>query len=255
MGNIWRFLNIFTAQLFIMKKLLILPLLFLHFTSSAQTADDIIAKFTAEMGGLEKYRAVKTVIMTGKIRQQGMEFSVSIRIINGKAVRTDVDAMGTKIIEAYKNGEGWKKNPLSGNSGIIGLTAAELNSFKNQTQISGKLMDYKARGNKVELSGTEMVEGIKTHKIKLTAGIDSSVIFYYIMVENSLIVKTTEKRKFGNEEAEVETFLSDFREVGGMKFAFSQIQKIGGQVFMELVMETVELDKAIDEKIFDRPAN
>ena len=162
---------------------------------------------------------------------------------------------GVKIIEAYKNGKGWKINPLSGNTGIIEPTAAELNSFKSQTQISGKLMDYKARGNKVELAGTETVEGIKTHKIKLTAGVDSSVVFYYIMDANSLILKTTEKRKIGGQELEIEIFLSDFREVGGMKFAFSQIQKAGGQIFMELVMDSIEIDKVIDEKIFDRPGN
>jgi hypothetical protein len=75
------------------------------------------------------------------------------------------------------------------------------------------------------------------------------------MDENSLILKTTEKRKIGGQELEVETFLSDFREVGGLKFAFSQTQKTSGQVFMELMMESIELDKEIDEKIFDRPAN
>jgi len=40
-----------------------------------------------------------------------------------------------------------------------------------------------------------------------------------------------------------------------MKFAFSQMQKTGGQVFMELVMDSIEIDKVIDEKIFDRPGN
>jgi len=238
-----------------MKKLVLLPLLLVFFTSPAQTVEDIIAKFTAAMGGIEKFRDVKTVSMTGKIKQQGMLLPVNIRIINGKAVRTDVDVQGVKIIEAYKNGKGWKINPLSGNSGIIEPTAAELNSFKSQTQISGKLMDYKARGNKVELTGTETVEGIKTHKIKLTAGVDSSVIFYYIMDTNSLILKTTEKRKIGGQELDIEIFLSDFREVGGMKFAFSQMQKTGGKIFMELVMESIEIDKVIDEKIFDRPGN
>jgi len=116
-------------------------------------------------------------------------------------------------------------------------------------------MDYKEWGNKVELIGAETVEGIKTHKIKLTAAIDSSVVFYYVMDESSLILKTTEKKKLGGQEMEVDVFLSDFREVGGMKFAFSQIQKAGGQVFLELVMDSIELDKPIDEKIFDRPVN
>jgi hypothetical protein len=238
-----------------MKKLVFLPLLLLFFISPAQTAEDIIAKFTVAMGGLEKYKAAKTVTMTGNIKQQGLIIPVSIQIINGKAVRTDVEVQGTKIIEAYKNGKGWKMNPLTGNSGVIEPTAEELNSYKSQTLISGKLMDYKARGNKVELVGAETVEGIKTHKIKLTVGGDSSVVFYHIMDENSLILRTTEKRKIGGRELEVETFLSDFREVGGMKFAFSQMQKAGGQVFLELVMDSIELDKPIDEKIFDRPAN
>ena len=46
------------------------------------------------MGGLEAFNAVKTAKMTGTVSVQGMDLPLTIQIINGKAIRNDVDVMG-----------------------------------------------------------------------------------------------------------------------------------------------------------------
>ena len=50
---------------------------------------------------------------------------------------------------------------------------------------------------------------------------------------------------------EVETFYSDLKEFGGVKFAMSRVQKIMGQMFMELKLDKVELGVTIDPSIFE----
>ena len=94
-----------------MKKILTIALLLGTISLNAQTVEEVINEYSTRMGGLEKYKAAKTVTMTGNIKQQGLTIPISIQIINGKAVRTDVNVQGTKIIEAYKNGKGWKDTP------------------------------------------------------------------------------------------------------------------------------------------------
>ena len=43
-----------------------------------------------------------------------MDLPLTVQIINGKAVRSDVEAMGKSIINSYKDGKGWKINPFTG---------------------------------------------------------------------------------------------------------------------------------------------
>ena len=52
------------------------------------------------------------------------------------------------------------------------------------------------------------------------------------------------------QEFDFETYYSDYKEFGGIKFAMSRSQKVEGQVVQEMNMEKVELNAAIDESIF-----
>lgn len=53
-------------------------------------------------------------------------------------------------------------------------------------------------------------------------------------------------------EVEMETYLSNLKEIGGIKFAMSKEQKMNGQVVQSIVYNNVELNVKIDEKSFDK---
>src|SRR5690349_12342931 len=97
-----------------MKKILFAILSFAFISANAQTADDVIQKYTAAMGGLNAFNALKTAKMTGNVSAQGMDLPLTIQIINGRAMRSDVSVMGQSITNSYKDGKGWKINPFAG---------------------------------------------------------------------------------------------------------------------------------------------
>ena len=235
-----------------MKK--IIPILFCLLTISAfsQTVDDIIQKYANTMGGLSAFNAIKTLKMTGTVTTQGMDLPLTVQIINGRATRNDVEAMGQAIVNAYKDGKGWKINPFAGVATATDMTKEELIDFKTQSMLANNLMDYKARGHKVELLGQEDVEGIKTYKIKLTAKEDGKITTYYISTSDNMMVKATAMRNIQGQDVEIENFFSNIKEFNGVKFAMTRTQKMNGQVFQEITYNTIEIDVPIDEKIFDR---
>ena len=145
-----------------MKKILCAILSFAFVSANAQTADDIIQKYSKAMGGLAAFNAIKTMKTTGTFTTQGVDLALTSQIINGKAIRNDVQAMGQTVINSYKDGKGWKINPFAGITTVTDMTPEELIDFKSQSMIANQLMDYKARGHKVELQGQEDVEGVKT---------------------------------------------------------------------------------------------
>lgn len=235
-----------------MKKILLSVLSFVFISANAQTADEVIQKYTKAMGGLNAFNAVKTMRMSGTVTLQGMDLPITVQIINGKAVRTDVDAMGQSVIKAYKDGKGWKIDPFSGAAAATDMSNDELIESKTQSMIANQLMDYKARGHKVELQGQEAVEGIKCYKIKLTNKDDGKVTTYFISVADNTLIKSNITRDLQGQEVEVENFASDIKEFGGIKFPMTRTQKIKGQVFQEIKMTSLELNIAIDEKVFEK---
>jgi len=132
------------------------------------------------------------------------------------------------------------------------MTNDELIEAKGQSMIASQLMDYKARGHKVELQGQEDVDGIKAHKIKLTNKDDSKVTTYFISVADNTLVKSVNTRDMQGQQIEVHNYASDIKEYGGIKFPMTRTQKVQGQVLQEIKMTLVELNVAIDEKVFDK---
>ena len=236
-----------------MKHILFGIISFVFISTHAQTVDEVIQKYTTAMGGLAAFNAVKTAKMTGTVTAQGVDLALTMQLINGKAVRNDLDAMGQSVINSYKDGKGWKINPFVGITTATDMSNEELIEFKSQTKLANNLMDYKSRGHKAELLGQEDINGVKTNKIRLTQKDDNKVTTFFISAADNTVVKSVGTRNLQGQEVEVETYYSNVKEFGGLKFAMTRIQKIGGQTTQEVNLKSIEFNVPVDEKIFDKP--
>jgi hypothetical protein len=234
-----------------MKKLFLVSFAFAFITAQAQTADEVIQKYSSAMGGLENFNKVKSAKFSGTITAQGNDQPVTVQIINGKAMRTDAEIMGQTITNSYEDGKGWKINPYAGASTATDVSGAELNEFKAQSFLASQLMDYKARNYKVESLGQEDVDGTKANKIKLTTE-DNKEIIYYLDANTNLLLKSVGKRETMGQVLEVETYYNDIKEFGGIKFSTSRTVKVRDNVVQEVHFDKIELNVPIDEKIFEK---
>ena len=236
-----------------MKKLFLALLSFAFLSAGAQTADDVISKYAANLGGLDAFNKIKTAKMTGTINAQNMELPITIQGINGKAQRTDVEVMGSQIINVYNNGKGWKQNPFAGAATPTEETGPELNDLKIPSMMATVLMDYKARGHKVELLGQEDINGVKAYKIKFTSKDDGKVTTYFISAVDYSLIKSEADMDMQGQTVNVVSWFSDLKEFGGLKFYMSRVQKVDGEEIRSTKLLTIELNVPIDEKIFDMP--
>lgn len=236
-----------------MKKILFLSLCFLFGTAQAQTVEEIIQRHSDSLGGLAAFNAVKTMKIEGTSSVQGLTMPLTFYVINGKAMRSDVEAMGQKIINVYKDGKAWGINPLAGSTSPEDLTGSELYDLKDETMMAGPLMDYKALGNQVSLEGKENVEGTDCYKIKLTRKEDGKVSHYFISTADYKLLKIISPKEIMGQDVEIESYLSNYKDFNGLKYSMNQTQKLMGQVFQELTFSDIQLNVSIDEKIFDKP--
>ena len=152
------------------------------FQANAQTVDDVIQKYSKAMGGLDAFNAIKTMKTTGYDHSQGVDLPLTVTDNKWKSRSHGCQAMGQSVINAYKDGKGWKINPFAGAPTATDATPEELNEFKIQGSMISQLMDYKDRGYKVELHGQEDVEGLKLIKSSLTTD-DNKITTYFIQLQ------------------------------------------------------------------------
>lgn len=222
------------------------------FAAQAQTADEIVQKHAATMGGLEALNKVSTYKITGTVSAQGNDLPISIQVINGKAMRNEVEVMGQSVIMVYNNGTGWTINPFTGADMATDITGPQLTELKYQASLASNLIDYKNRGHQVEMAGQEDAEGIKSYKLKLTNKDDGKISFYFINATDYTLIKTVSTREIQGEEVEMETLYSDLKEFNGVKYFMTRVQKMNGEVFSEMHMDKFELNIPVDEAIFKK---
>jgi outer membrane lipoprotein-sorting protein len=220
--------------------------------ASAQTVDELIAKSIQAQGGLDRLKAINSMKVTCKAMQGGMEIPVTVITKRPGNIRSEVVIQGKNIVTAYNGTVGWMINPFSGVNDPQKLSDDELGDMKDQADIDGPLVDYKEKGNSVELVGKEDMEGTPVYKLKLTTK-KGDVRYIYLDSETGINLRQTEIRKQGEKEMEVDTYYSDYKPVNGVMMAHSMESKVKGQTVSQIVIDKVETNVDVDNSIFEMP--
>jgi hypothetical protein len=230
----------------LIKNLLFAGLALATIHVNAQTVDEVIAKHNAAMGGVEKIKTLTSIKRTGSMNMQGMDLPMVMTISHLKGMRVDMEIMGTSNYRILTPDKGYMFFPIQQMTEPKELEADEVQAAQGQLDLQGIFIDTKEKAAKIELVGSEKVDGNDAYKLKITrkSGKES---FYFIDKKTNFVVKSTGKDKGpdGN-EMDTETTFSDYKQnKDGYWFAYTITSARGPIVF-----ETIESNVKIDENIF-----
>lgn len=218
------------------------------------TVDQIIAKNIAAHGGLDKIMAQKSLRASGHMTLgQGLEAPITYEQKRPGNFRFELTLQGLTLVQAYDGRTGWLVNPFEGKKDPELMGEDDLKDAQEQADIEGPLVNYKEKGNKVELVGREKVEGSDAYKLKVTLK-NGDVRYIYLDADTFLEVKEESKRTIRGSEVEAETIFGDYKEEGGVMMAhsFDQGPK-GSPQRQHLTIEKVEINPTIDDARFVMP--
>jgi len=230
-----------------MKRTLLALLLLVSVNAvKAQTVDEVVDKFLAAVGGKEKLMALNSIKMDGNLNTQGFDVGVVVTVLNGKGARTDISVPG--MSEGYRivtPTKGWNFLPFQGMTGPEDAPEDQVQASQSQLDLQTPLLNYAAKGHKVELQGTEKVDGADCYKLKITYK-NGKMATLFINTTTYYRVKSISKTNVNGQEMDVETTYSDFKKLPeGYVFPFSQTNMSGTITFT-----SIEINKPVDEKIF-----
>jgi hypothetical protein len=211
---------------------------------SAMTAEDLVAKNLEARGGAEKLRAIKAIHKVGKVRAGGgLDAKIESWAVATEAFRSEFNLQGMTAVQAWDGRQGWAISPFQGRREPQKLTADDAKDMIEQSDIAGPLVDYQAKGNKIEYLGTEDIDGTEAYKLRVTLKNGDNQV-RYLDPDQFLEIRVVSHRMI-REQEEVSTIdLGEYEKVDGVYFPFES-----GRA----QIEKVELNPTIDPKIFAFP--
>jgi hypothetical protein len=221
----------------------------------AQAPDELVSKYIAARGGLDKIKSVSSIRMTGSMSMADIEVPITMVMKRPSSVRMEFTVKGMTGVRAYDGTTGWSLMPFLGIPGPVAVSGSELQELKEQADIDGALVDYKAKHNTLELAGKEKVNGADAYKLKVTRA-SGSVEWIYVDANTYLDIKEDSTRTVQGVQRDVETFISDYRDIDGLKFPFAVQSGVKGltEQQQKLTIDKVEVNVPLDTSLFRMPA-
>lgn len=221
---------------------------------SRPTADDIIARYIKTVGGAEKIQAVTTLRRIGKFTgDDGFEAVVVEESSRPNKVREEFSLQGMTAVNAYDGANGWKIDPFGGKKDPESLGEEELRSIIEDSDFDEPLVNYRQKGNKVELVGMDQVEGTDVYKLKVTLK-SGDTRTYYMDTDSYVPIKYETKRIIRGTPQESETTLGDYKQVGGWYLPFSmEMRRKGSSGSQKITFDKIEFNVPIDSTRYSRP--
>lgn len=242
----------------IRKSLLTTLLIAVVFVSNAQTADEVLAKYFENTGGLAKWKAVKSMKMEGKAPLPQGEFQLAIYKAAPNKSKMVINVQGKEIVQAAYDGEtAWQLNPFAGGTDAVKLDA-EMTKELAEDDMEDDFIDYKKKGHAVTLEGKEDIEGVSCYKIKLEKHKNNDkedvTEIHYFDSENYVPIMTKQYARTGPAKGmEIQVFLSDYQEVDGLMIPYLIDQRVNGQSQFKIVITKVTVNENFDPSVFAFP--
>jgi outer membrane lipoprotein-sorting protein len=168
--------------------------------------------------------------------------------------RMELEFAGKTAVQVYDGTNGWKLRPFLNRNDVEPYTAEEAKAAATDSDLDGLLIDYKAKGNKVELEGTEKVEGNDAYKLKVTAS-NGDVRHVWVDAQSFLDVKIDgTPRRMDGKYRKVEIYLRDFRTVQGVKVPYLIETEVEGyRPTHKMTIESVAVNPKLEDSLFTKP--
>ena len=256
------------------------------------SAAQIVEKHVAARGGVQAWKKVQTMQLSGKleagrgdniaramkmsdtskkagrkatnaeiaaanvepdaIKQIQLPFTLDLKRPN--LTRLEIEFDGKTALQVWDGKQGWKYRPFLNRNDVEPFTADEASNEARRDEFDGPLIDYAAKGTKVELEGADLVDAQPAYRLKVMqrGGVPKHV---WIDAKTFIDVKVEgfPKRMDGKMHP-VYVYQRDFRPVQGVMIPFLLETAVEGYADThKLLVEKAAINPSFDTAMFAKP--
>src|SRR5579859_666573 len=182
---------------------------------SSAKVDELVARHIAARGGIDKIRALQSIRLTGTERfiedDYNIEASYGLVQKRPASIRIESSFQGLTGVDAYDGKEMWSTEPWEGRREAFKRSADEAKALAHDADIEGPLVDWRAKGHRVDYLGTEDIDGSPAHKLRVTLK-DGDVQYRYLDPDTMLEFRIVYERKIRGVEKIYESDVGDYEQ-------------------------------------------
>jgi hypothetical protein len=225
----------------------------------AQTAEELVNKNIQAKGGLEKIKAARTRLTTGKIKSSGRRrVSVaSFKQMNMRPdlVRNNLTLQGMTAVQAYDGSVGWQTQPFRGRKDPELMGEDDLRDLLLAADFDGPLVDYAQKGNTIEYLGHDLVDGDDALRLKVTLK-NRDIVYYYLDPDTYLEIRKEIQQFIRGSVRDRVVDLGSYKPVDGVMYPFSISEGSRGNPGAQVItLEKIEVNVAFQDSDFALPAS
>ena len=256
------------------------------------SAADVVARNVQARGGAQAWKSVQTMQLSGKMEagkgdndKRALKLINASKKVNGKGsnedvalasadtendkqielpfkldlqrpnrMRLELEFNGTTAVQVFDGKQGWKFRPFLNRNDAEPYNAVELKAEETRGDLDGPLINYAAKGSKVELEGTDLVEGQAAYRLKVTLK-SGTVQHVWVDAKSFLDVKIEGvPRQFDGKVRPTYVYQRDFRPVQGVVIPFVLETEVEGVPDRHKVLiEQGAINPKFEEALFAKP--
>ena len=244
-----------------MKKLIAgLAALLLSIGAQAQSADDIIAQYFENTGGMDKWTSLKCIESKGVAPSPQGDFDFTVYNKAPNKTKIVVDVQGKTLIpQAYDGEVAWGLNPFAGGTTAQKVPEEMAWTIADQAEFEPVYINYAKKGHEISLEGEETVDGAETYKLKVVKNKNNDkpeiTEYHFFDKENMVPIMIRTSVLVGPSKGmETESYMSDYQETDyGIYMPFYIENRSNGQVNQKIVIKEVVINGEMDDSIFAFP--
>jgi hypothetical protein len=222
----------------------------------AYTAAELAAKNVTAKGGIEQLKAIQSLRLSGKLLVNGgtLELAYTVLVARPDVIRYEAQLQGLSQVQAYDGTQAWQINPFQGRKDPEKLSADDAKALgEDAADFIGTLVDYQAKGYKLDYLGTEDIDGTEAHKLRVTRP-NGDVAYVYLDPDYFLEIRTVNRRIEHGIPNETITDYGDYEKVNGvyLPFALESYRK-GSSDRQKLQIDKAAANVATDKSLFEFP--
>ncbi len=219
------------------------------------TLDELLERHFQARGGLAAIRALDSYRASGSFEMGGARASYVMTAKRPGKLRMDFLLNGVSGSQAIAGDDGWQLMPFSGITRPTPMTPEETRNFKDQADMDGPLVDWQAKGHRVEFLGQDQVDGDLAWQISID--MDSGVrAVVWIDAASWIDRRWQVSTQMNGQPTTVTIHYGDHRKVGDLLLPHRIEQQVHGLPAAQLfTVDRYELDLEIDDRDFRIPSS
>jgi hypothetical protein len=214
------------------------------------TVDEILDMFVQAIGGRQAVEKITSRVTKGAIDASTMglkgELEVYAKAPNKSLTVQKISGIG-EILDGYDGKIAWSQNPMMG---LREKSGAELAATAREADLHAAIK-IRQLYSKLELKGKEKVGDREAYVILATPA-EGAPVKMYFDTQTGLMTRTATDLETPQGQFHVEVTRDDYREVDGVKIAFTMRQETSmGSAVIKLT--EVKHNVAIDDAKFNKP--